>query len=133
MSTLGDRIRDARENKNLYQGQLAELIGVRSAAVISNWEKGINKPDADKIVRLCESLGISVSYLLDYSGEDSLSLKPHEVEHLKKYRELDGHGKEMVDMVLAKEHERWVTSSMEESGQQVVATIRDKMRAQKVD
>lgn len=27
MSTLGDRIRDARESKNLYQGQLAELIG----------------------------------------------------------------------------------------------------------
>lgn len=69
MATMGERIRKAREAKGLYQAQLAEMIGVKSAGVISNWEKNLNKPDADKIIRLCQALDISASYLLDYYGE----------------------------------------------------------------
>ena len=45
MSTLGKRLREARENKGLMQHQLAKLIGAKSAGVISNWENGLNKPD----------------------------------------------------------------------------------------
>ena len=48
----------------LYQGQLGMALGV-SGAVISNWEKGLNKPDADKLVRLCEVLNVPIAYLLD--------------------------------------------------------------------
>lgn len=66
MSTMGERIRTAREKKGIFQSQLATLIGVKSAGVISNWEKDLNKPDAEKIVRLCQALDVSASYLLDY-------------------------------------------------------------------
>lgn len=52
MSTLGERIRFAREQKGLLQSELAKLINVKSSGVISNWEKDLNKPDAEKIVRL---------------------------------------------------------------------------------
>ena len=69
MSTMGERIKRAREAKGLLQSQVAELIPVKSGGVISNWEKDINKPDADKIVRLCQVLDVSLSYLLDYYGE----------------------------------------------------------------
>lgn len=68
MSTMGDRIKSARENKGLLQSQLADLISVKSGAVISNWEKNINKPDADKIVKLCDVLDVSLAYLLNYYG-----------------------------------------------------------------
>lgn len=105
MSTMGERIKVSREAKGLYQSQLANLIGVKSAAVISNWEKDINKPDAEKIVKLCEALNISASYLLDYK-KDSGSLSSAEYDHIKKYRTLDEHGKEIVDSVLDIEHKR---------------------------
>ena len=88
MSTLGDRIKLVREQKGLLQSQLASLIGVKSSGVISNWEKGINKPDADKIVKLCEVLDISVSYLLNYHGKSQLELDPLEKKLIEKFRRL---------------------------------------------
>ena len=56
--SLGERIRMARDAKGIKQSELAALIDVKSAGVISNWEKYINKPDADKIIKLCDVLEI---------------------------------------------------------------------------
>ena len=103
--SLGERIRKARDAKGLKQSELAEMIEVKSAGVISNWEKDINKPDADKIIKLCEVLGISASYLLDYYG-NTISVSIEEQEHIKKYRTLDPYGKKTVTSVLDIEFER---------------------------
>ena len=80
--SLGERIRIARDAKGLKQSELAEMIEVKSAGVISNWEKDINKPDADKIIKLCEVLEISASYLLDYYG-NTLNISLEEQKHIK--------------------------------------------------
>ena len=106
MSTLGERIKYSRESKGLLQSELAILIGVKSSGVISNWEKDINKPDAEKIVKLCDVLDISASFLLDYYGKSSFEAKPAEINHIKKYRALDPHGRETVDIVLDRETSR---------------------------
>lgn len=113
MSTIGSRIKQARENKGLLQSQLAKQIEVKSANVISNWEKDVSKPDANKMVRLCEALGVSASYLLDYSGGTDFTVKPHEIDHLEKYRTLDDHGKKLTDMILNEEYARCITSRIE--------------------
>lgn len=97
MSTMGERIRKAREEKGIYQQDLADMVGVKSAAVISNWEKNANKPDAEKIVRLCKALDISASYLLDYYGDNTTSLDYDEVKHISNYRSLNKSGKQKVD------------------------------------
>lgn len=110
MSTLGERIRFAREQKGLLQSDLAKLINVKSSGVISNWEKDLNKPDAEKIVRLCSVLDISASYLLDYYGKPDIEFSSAEINHVKKYRDLDDHGKELVDLVLEKERDRCIAS-----------------------
>jgi len=104
-STLGERLRTAREHAGLYQEKLAELIGVTSGRVISNWEKNIARPDADKMVRICSVLDISPSFLL---GIDSVGdfLEPEEQSLIRKYRELDNHGKELVNLIINKEHQR---------------------------
>lgn len=106
MSTLGERIRYAREQKGYLQGELAKLINVKSSGVISNWENNLNKPDAEKIVKLCDVLDISASFLLDYHGKTSFDLTPSEEEHVKKYRALDPPGKSHIDAVLQWETER---------------------------
>lgn len=106
LSTLGERIRYAREQKGYLQGELAKLINVKSSGVISNWENNLNKPDAEKIVRLCDVLDISASFLLDYHGKTSFNLTPSEEEHVKKFRALDPHGQETVSYILERETER---------------------------
>lgn len=108
--SLGERIKAARDNKGLKQSELADLIDVKSSGVISNWEKDINKPDADKIIKLCEVLDISASYLLDYYGGD-IDITFDEKEKIKKYRRLDLHGVKMVNLVLNEEYERCIQSA----------------------
>lgn len=90
MSTLGMRIKSAREKKGYMQNELANIIGVKSAGVISNWENDLNKPDAEKLVRLCNALDVSASYLLDYYGKTSLdNLVDSEKFIINSYRKLD--------------------------------------------
>lgn len=102
MMTFGEKLRQSRQIKKMTQKQLADLVGAKHNSV-SDWENNKNKPDPDTIELLCGVLEISPNYLLSASKE-SFSLK--EIEHIKKYRTLDEHGKEMVDFTLLKEWER---------------------------
>lgn len=129
MSTLGERIRFAREQKGLLQSDLAKLINVKSSGVISNWEKDLNKPDAEKIVRLCSVLNISASYLLDYYGKPDMEFSSSEIDHIKKYRGLDDYGKELVDLVLDKEHNRCIASIKEKPAALRIYTYMRKIAA----
>lgn len=61
---IGSRIRKYREERGLSQKQLAELIGVKNNRV-SNWEQGLNRPDADILADICRVLQVSPSELLD--------------------------------------------------------------------
>lgn len=60
---IGNRIRKYREARGLSQKELAEELGISNSR-ISNWEQGINRPDADILARLCGILNISPSLLL---------------------------------------------------------------------
>lgn len=106
MSTLGERLKYARETKGYLQSELARRIGVKSSGVISNWENDLNKPDAEKIVKLCDALDISVSFLLDYYGKSAFELHPLERDFIAKYRALDSYGQETVTMILDRESTR---------------------------
>lgn len=61
---IGTRIRKYREKAGISQKELAGLIGVSNSR-ISNWEQGINRPDADILAELCRALNVSPSELLD--------------------------------------------------------------------
>lgn len=60
---IGKRIRKYREELGISQKQLAAQIGVSNGRV-SNWEQGINRPDADMLAALCHALKVSPSTLL---------------------------------------------------------------------
>ena len=105
MDTLGAQIRKYRELRQMTQKQLAEKIGESSGSVIYNWEKGIGRPDCDKLVRLCDILDISADELL---GCKSMARRPTATEwdSIQKYRALDEHGKEVVNYLIDSEYKR---------------------------
>lgn len=82
---IGSRIRKYREENNLSQKQLAEKIGVSNSRV-SNWEQGLNRPDADTLAAICVALDVSPSLLLgiQVTGDE---LTEQERKVLKAYRE----------------------------------------------
>lgn len=100
--TFGKRLKKARTEKRMTQKQLADLLSVKHNS-ISNWENDINKPDPDTIELICGILEITPNFLLATSTE---AFSPAEKLIIKKYRELDPHGKKMVDFTLQEEWER---------------------------
>ncbi|MBQ6719766.1 MAG: helix-turn-helix transcriptional regulator [Oscillospiraceae bacterium] len=70
---FGDRIRNARKAAGLTQRQLADSLGVSNTS-ISNWEKGLSRPDADMIQKLCHLLGQEPNYF--YGNENAPGATP---------------------------------------------------------
>lgn len=110
---IGYRIKEARERIGLTQTELGALIGVTGSA-ITNYEKETSHPKEQIIYRLMETLNVDANYLF----QDAVKIKSYqndvslaEYDCIKKYRDLDSHGKEMVDFTLAKEWERSVRFS----------------------
>lgn len=58
---IGNRISEARKEKNLSQAQLAQLLSVSSQAV-GKWERGESMPDIITFNRLAEVLGVDLNY-----------------------------------------------------------------------
>lgn len=60
---IGSRIRKYREEKGISQKELAQMLGIKNSRV-SNWEQGLNRPDADILADICRVLQVSPSELL---------------------------------------------------------------------
>lgn len=61
--TLGERLLAYRNRVGLSQEKLAEKIGV-TRQTVSKWETNQSTPDFDKIIPLCEILGITTEELI---------------------------------------------------------------------
>lgn len=94
---IGNKIRKYRKENGLTQEQLADKINVTKSRV-SNWEQGINRPDADIIGNICRTLNVSPSDLLDIHLTDD-ELNVHEKKVIKAYRTKKGL-QQAVDILL---------------------------------
>ncbi len=107
--SINDRIKEARKNKGITQEQLGELIGV-AKTTITGYEKN-REPSAAKVGEIADALDVDVNFLFqdEVKKLHENRATPLEMEHLiKKYRDLDDHGKKMVDFTLKEEYERSV-------------------------
>lgn len=105
--SIGDRIKEAREHKNLSRSELAEKANVTMSA-ISNYENSISSPKEPVLLKLMDILDIDANFLFQDMVEKkpSVYLTPSESTMIDKYRKLDTISKELVDLVIEKELER---------------------------
>ncbi len=116
--TFGERLIDLRiENGYAKRNDFAEKLGIPSTT-LRNYETDVREPGHTFLKQISEIFNVSVDYLLGLTDEKealtSFRLKTSEYEHINKYRDLDDHGKEMVDFTLEKEWERSVTNRKSE-------------------
>lgn len=64
---IGERLREARENKQLDQATLADKIGVATRTV-QRWEKGEQVPDGDVLMKIARATGALAGWLLTGEG-----------------------------------------------------------------
>lgn len=65
--TLGERIKERRQNAGLSQEKVAELVGVSRQAV-TKWEAGQTAPNTGNLFRLAEIFGTTTDMLISSDG-----------------------------------------------------------------
>lgn len=63
-----DRITALREDNDVKQKELAELLGIKQSAY-SKYEKRRSKMQIDDLIKLCEFYGVSADYILGFTDE----------------------------------------------------------------
>lgn len=104
---IGEKLKAKRISCGMTQQEVAEKIG-RKQPIVGHWETGYSQPDANTLFMLCDIYGTTVDDVFGFSPKENFTKS--EYTHIKKYRELDPHGKEMVDFTLQKEWERSVNA-----------------------
>lgn len=78
---IGKTIKELREEREITQEKLAEMIGVTQDS-ISLWEKNKRIPNTPYIIALCKVFNISSDYLLGLENDDgSRSETSYEFEY----------------------------------------------------
>lgn len=118
--SIGSRIKELREQKNISRNDFATIIGVTVGA-ISNYENDVSSPKEPILFKIIEALDCDANYLF----QDVVKLKARqndvtlaEYDIIIKYRALDTYGKKIIDDILEQEFLRSTQSYKE--GQQTL-------------
>lgn len=97
------KLKELRLRAGFSQKQVYEHFNIPQST-FSSWEVGKSEPSGDMLLKLCEYYDCDM--LKEFSETDNSGITYEELEIIKKYRNLDDHGREMVDFTLKKEYER---------------------------
>lgn len=71
---IGEKIRNAREDMDLYQSDMAKMIPMNQSNY-SKIERNIQEPNMEQLKRICEILNLDPRYLLDLGEYQSITAK----------------------------------------------------------
>ena len=114
---FGDRLIELRKERGFAnRNDFANYIGMPSTT-LRNYETNVREPGHIFLKQMADIFHVSIDYLLCITDDRTPHAKQslissEELSHLKKYRDLDDHGKEMVDLVLDKEHARMTSAKV---------------------
>lgn len=80
MATYSERIRELRKMRGMSQQDLADKLDLNKVA-ISQYERGVRRPNIDIVSALCDIFNVSSDYLL---GEDDMTIRIVNTDEIKK-------------------------------------------------
>lgn len=121
-----EKINDMRKHIGMSIDELSEKSGVPKGT-LSKITAGITKnPSIDTVKAIVHTMGFTLDDLDDFprskSGND---LSTENMELIKKYSNLDAHGKKIVDFVLNEESERSKANQKKEDSQETEVVLED--------
>ena len=106
---LGDNIRRIRLDRHLSQKAFGDILHVSQSAV-SQWEKGITRPDTNQLRAIALAFEVSLDQIVQDEPIPSFRefsevfaespLNAEEENIIKAYRSLDSTGKKRVRMIM---------------------------------
>lgn len=64
MEIFAQRLRELREEKQITQKSLAEILGLSSRSTIANYEQNDREPDYETLIKIAKYFEVSLDYLL---------------------------------------------------------------------
>lgn len=118
-----ERLKELKSKRKLTVKDISEISGVPEPTLEKLFAGQTKDPKLSTITAVVHSLGYTLDDLDEPKQPDS-ALSVSEEAHIKKYRVLDAHGKDMVDTVLEKEYDRVMSPAIEEvSGNQAKTSL----------
>ena len=84
--TIGEKIRNAREDKDLLQSDMARMIPMNQSNY-SKIERNIQEPSVEQLRRICQILKLDPAYLLDIEKYEISSEDLRLLADIKKFIE----------------------------------------------
>lgn len=112
--TYIDRIKKLKSERKITNDQLSEMTGIPLGTLAKILAGISDSPKLANIVAICTALECSVDYILTGIPENTnnYTLDDREMTLIENYRKLDQHSRELVSMVIAKESERAVDTTI---------------------
>lgn len=118
---VGKVLKTYRNKAKISVKEISDILTQKgfkaSESTIYSWENGNSQPTPGALLTMCSAYKIEDIFAAfgydGYNDDGSIRLNMSEVDLVEKYRNLDDHGKEMVNIVLDKEHDRCESEYME--------------------
>jgi len=119
---IAERLRILRRERSISKRELVSQLPL-NYSTYANYESGFREPNSEILQLLAQHFSVSIDYLMGASNnrkraDEIAVLTEEEHDYITKYRRLDTHGREIVDIVLQKEVERTAFSADIEKEQQ---------------
>lgn len=107
---FGERLIKVRKEHGYTREALAQSLKI-SKYTLRNYELGATEPGHTFLKQISDFFHVSIDYLMGLTDEpdilEDFGLNASERSMIGKYRNLDDHGKTIVNIVLEEEHKRW--------------------------
>lgn len=106
--SVGDRIRQLRQERSWTQTDLAQKLNVHQKQV-SAYERGVHAPSTDVLIKMAEVFNVTLDYLAFESQGRSAPINIQDRELLRRFEAVDGLGeperdlaKQILDLLILK-------------------------------
>ncbi|MFP9170987.1 MULTISPECIES: helix-turn-helix domain-containing protein [unclassified Streptococcus] len=78
---FSERLKESRKQARLTQVEIAEKLGISQPAYAS-WERGTKKPTQENLIKIAQTLNVTVDYLVGNFDEDITNKELDNIEIL---------------------------------------------------
>jgi repressor LexA len=107
---ISDRLQQLRKELGYNKRELVKHLPL-NYSTYANYESGIREPSSEVLQNIAKFYNVSVDFIIGITDnrkrvDDVLKVTDTEYDHINRYRNLNDHGKRLVDCVLKLESER---------------------------
>lgn len=75
MGTVGDRLKQLRNEKNMTMQNLADALGLNNSSIVSKWERGERNPKDSALQAYANYFDVSKDWIINGNEDDAPTIR----------------------------------------------------------